>query len=100
VKIDIITITNVILRKFKGVIKMHVLKGIIFALHGIISIGLIVSVLFQMSKHSELGGAFGSGALHTVFGREKGLDTLGKITLGLAIAFMVSSFLTAYALSI
>lgn len=79
---------------------MGFIKGFIFAIHGAISISLAISVLFQMSKHSELGGAFGSGSLHTVFGREKGLDTLGKITLGLAIAFMVSSFLTAYALSL
>ncbi|HDM70032.1 MAG TPA: preprotein translocase subunit SecG [Thermotogales bacterium] len=76
------------------------MKLVMFIIHGVISIALVVSVLFQMSKYSELGGAFGSGSLYTVFGREKGLDTMGKITLGLAIAFMVTSFLTAYVLSL
>jgi protein translocase SecG subunit len=49
-----------------------------------------------MAKHSGLGGAFGAGGANTVFGREKGLSGLGKLTLYLAIGFMVMSFVTAY----
>ncbi len=61
-----------------------------------ISVGLIIAVLMQMTQKSQLGGAFGSGASYTVFGASKKLDTLGKITLALAIAFMISSIFTAY----
>jgi protein translocase SecG subunit len=50
----------------------------------------------SMAKHSSLGGAFGAGGANTVFGREKGLSGLGKLTLYLAIGFMVMSFVTAY----
>jgi len=53
-------------------------------------------VITQMTRFSELGGAFGSGALHTVFGRKKGLDTGGKITLALGAVFFITSILTAY----
>ncbi len=75
---------------------MQILKNIVYVLHTVIALGLVVSVTLNMAKHSSLGGAFGAGASSTVFGREKGLSTLGKITLGLAVAFMVMSFVTSY----
>lgn len=77
---------------------MQALKIIIYVVHALISFGLIVSVTLNMAKHSSLGGAFGSGGSGAVFGREKGLSALGKVTLWLAIAFMVLSFLTSYAM--
>jgi len=77
---------------------MEIFKMIIYVVHALISLGLIISVTFNMAKHSSLGGAFGSGGSSTVFGREKGLSTLSRITLGLAIAFMVMSFVTSYAM--
>lgn len=75
------------------------MKTFMIIVHSVISAALIYMVLNQMSKFAELGGAFGSGSLYTMFGRKKGLDTPGKITLGLAIAFMVSSILTAFFIS-
>jgi preprotein translocase subunit SecG len=71
-------------------------KTFMIIVHSLISAGLIYMVIQQMGKFAELGGAFGSGSLYTMFGRKKGLDTSGKITLGLAIAFMVSSIVTAF----
>lgn len=78
---------------------MVILAYVLIALHVVISIGLGVSVMTQMSKSAELGGAFGGGASHTMFGRKKGLDTMGKITLGLAVGFMVNSILIAFVVS-
>jgi len=75
---------------------MQVLKNIVYVLHTVIALSLVVSVTLNMAKHSSLGGAFGAGASSTVFGREKGLSKLGKITLGLAIGFMIMSFITSY----
>jgi len=66
----------------------------------VISVALIWVVQMKMSKHGGLGGAFGSGSLYTVFGREKGLDTLAKVTIVLAVAFMVMSVITAYVLTL
>jgi len=74
-------------------------KVFMVIVHSLISVALIYMVLQQMSKFAELGGAFGSGSLHTMFGRKKGLDTSGKITLWLSVAFFVSSILTAFFIS-
>lgn len=71
-------------------------KTFMIIVHSLISAALIYMVLNQMGKFAELGGAFGSGSLYTMFGRKKGLDTSGKITLGFGIAFLVSSILTAF----
>ncbi len=66
--------------------------------HVVIGFGLIWMALQQMSKNVELGGAFGGGAAYAHFGRKKGLDTGGKITAALAVAFFVSSIITAFVL--
>ncbi len=76
------------------------MKALVLAIHTLIGLGLIFMALNQMSKNVELGGAFGSGALYTHFGRPKGLDTGGKITAWLTVAFFVSSILTAYVISL
>ncbi|RLL87170.1 preprotein translocase subunit SecG [Mesotoga sp. BH458_6_3_2_1] len=78
---------------------MVVLAYVLISLHIAISVGLGIAVMLQMSKSAELGGALGGGASHTMFGRKKGLDTMGKITLGLAIGFMVNSILIAFVIS-
>ena len=57
------------------------------------SLGLIVIVLMQMSEHSGLGGAFGSGASSTVFGREDERDPKRTATSFLAAAFMLLGLL-------
>ncbi len=67
-------------------------------IHVLIGLGLIWMALQQMSKNVELGGAFGGGAAYAHFGRKKGLDTGGKITAWLGVAFFVSSILTAFVL--
>ncbi len=66
--------------------------------HVLIGLGLIWMALQQMSKNVELGGAFGGGAAYAHFGRKKGLDTGGKITAWLGVAFFVTSILTAFVL--
>jgi preprotein translocase subunit SecG len=55
-----------------------------FALMGI--------VLLQMSEHSGLGGAFGSGMSSTVFGRDELRDPRRTVTVVLATVFMLLGF--------
>ncbi|HHK66915.1 preprotein translocase subunit SecG [Candidatus Acetothermia bacterium] len=55
-----------------------------FALMGII--------LLQMSEHSGLGGAFGSGMSSTVFGRDETKDPKRTLTVALAAVFMLLGF--------
>lgn len=63
------------------------------ALFFLSSLGVIVLVLFQMSEHSGLGGAFGAGASSTVFGREEERDPKRTATSILAAVFMISGLL-------
>ena len=46
-------------------------------------------ILLQMSEHSGLGGAFGSGMSSTVFGRDVAKDPKRTLTIGLATAYMI-----------
>ena len=50
-------------------------------------------ILLQMSEHSGLGGAFGSGASSTVFGRDVAKDPKRTLTAALAAVYMVLGFI-------
>jgi len=73
-------------------------KVVMIVIHIAVGLGLIWMALRQMSKNVELGGAFGGGAAYAHFGRKKGLDTGGKITAALGVAFFITSLLTAFVL--
>lgn len=69
------------------------LKGLVTALHVIVSIALIASVIMQSGKSAGLSGAIAGGA-ETFFGKKKGMDELlGKVTIVVAVLFAVSSLL-------
>ena len=55
-------------------------------------LALMGIVLLQMSEHSGLGGAFGSGMSSTVFGRDEVRDPKRTLTVVLAVAFMLLGF--------
>ncbi|MDF2924784.1 MAG: protein translocase, SecG subunit [Paenibacillaceae bacterium] len=64
----------------------------------IVSIGMISVVLLQKGKSAGLSGAITGGAEH-LFGKQKarGLDLLlSRVTMGLAVAFVVLALLVAY----
>jgi len=64
----------------------------------ICSIGLISTVLLQKGKSAGLSGAITGGAEH-LFGKQKarGLDLLlARLTMGLAVGFIVLSLVVAY----
>lgn len=59
---------------------------VLFVVDALVLIGLI---LMQMSRHAGLGGAFGGGGSHTVFGREEQSDPKRTATAWLAALFMI-----------
>ncbi|GBF11182.1 preprotein translocase subunit SecG [Tepidibacillus infernus] len=64
----------------------------------IVSLGLIGSVLLQSGKSAGLSGSIAGGA-EQLFGKQKarGLDAvLEKVTIGLAVGFIILSILVAY----
>ncbi|WP_165147149.1 preprotein translocase subunit SecG [Marinitoga sp. 38H-ov] len=74
---------------------MSILTILAVLVHLVLSIALIYFALQRMQKNAELGGAFGSGASHTMFGREKGFDPAAKMALWAGILFMISCFVVA-----
>ncbi|MFQ5793689.1 MAG: preprotein translocase subunit SecG [Candidatus Bipolaricaulia bacterium] len=57
------------------------------------ALALIGLILLQMSRHSGLGGAFGAGGTHTVFGREEIRDPKRTAIAVLGVGFMLFAFL-------
>lgn len=63
--------------------------------HVLIAILLILIVLLQSGKGSDLGSVFGGGASQTLFGAAGSKTILTKITTVLAVLFMLTSFVLA-----
>jgi preprotein translocase subunit SecG len=64
----------------------------------VVSISLIATVLLQKGKSAGLSGAISGGAEH-LFGKQKarGLDLfLQRLTVGLAVAFILLSLIVSY----
>ncbi len=59
--------------------------------HVLIAIVLVIVVLVQSGKGGGLGAGFGGGGANTLFGSSGGSNFFTKLTMGLAIAFMVTS---------
>jgi preprotein translocase subunit SecG len=66
----------------------------LIALHLVICIALIMIVLLQTGKGSEIGAVFGSSS-QTLFGSTGGSTFFGKLTAVVAIVFMITSLILA-----
>ena len=71
---------------------MTMLRVILEVLFFLDCFALLGIILLQMSEHSGLGGAFGSGGSSTVFGRDDVRDPKRTLTVGLATGFMLLGF--------
>lgn len=68
------------------------LKGLVTAIHVIIALSLIATVLLQSGKSAGLSGAIAGGAESMFGGKKKGLDEkLGRATAFIGIAFALTS---------
>jgi len=65
-------------------------------LHGVVSIALILIVLLQTGRGSEIGAAFGSGSSQTIFGSSGSSGFMTKLTTIVVVVFMVTSLILAY----
>jgi preprotein translocase subunit SecG len=71
---------------------MGVIRVILIVIEVVTSILLIGVILLQKSKDEGLGLAFGAGVGETLFGSRAG-NVLSKITIGLAVVFLVNTLL-------
>jgi preprotein translocase subunit SecG len=70
---------------------MVFLKIFLTAIHVLVSLVLIVSILLQSSKGGGLAGTFGGQASSTIFGPRGAASALAKMTQYLAGGFLVLS---------
>ncbi len=69
---------------------------IIAVIHVVICIGLILIVLLQTGRGSEIGAAFGGGSSQTLFGSSGSSKFMTKLTTITVVVFMVTSLILAY----
>lgn len=72
---------------------MTIVIGII---HIITAIGLILVVLLQTGRGSDIGAAFGGGSSQTLFGSSGSSGFMTKLTTIGVVVFMVTSLVLAY----
>ena len=68
----------------------------LMVLHIMVCLVLIVVVLLQRGKGSDIGAALGGGSSNTVFGSRGAGNFLTKLTAGCAIIFMLTSLSLSY----
>ncbi len=61
-------------------------------LHVLVAFSIVGIVLLQAGKGADIGSAFGGGGSQAVFGSMGTPTLLGKITGGIAAAFVLTSF--------
>ena len=69
---------------------------LIVVLHVIVSIAMILIILLQTGKGSDIGAVFGGGSSQTLFGSTGPTSFLSKLTAAAAILFMITSLFLAY----
>ena len=65
-------------------------------IHVLVAIALVLIVLLQTGRGSEIGAAFGSGASQTLFGSSGTSGFMTRLTTIVVIVFMLTSLLLAY----
>jgi len=69
---------------------------LIVVLHIVVSVALILVILLQTGKGSDIGAVFGGGSSQTLFGSTGPTSFLSKLTAGAAVIFMLTSLFLAY----
>ena len=69
---------------------------VIAVIHLIVAIALILIVLLQTGRGSEIGAAFGGGSSQTLFGSSGSSNFMTKLTTAAVVIFMLTSLSLAY----
>src|SRR5690554_289296 len=75
---------------------MNWLSPLLLAIQVIASLSIIVLVLLQQGKGSEMGSAFGSGSAGSLFGASGAANFLSRLTKWAAVVFFLSTIGLAY----
>jgi preprotein translocase subunit SecG len=69
---------------------------VIAVIHLIVAVALILIVLLQTGRGSEIGAAFGGGSSQTLFGSSGSSKFMTKLTTAAVVIFMLTSLSLAY----
>ena len=72
------------------------MENLLIFFYIIISISLILIILLQQGKGSDIGSAFGAGSSNTMFGTSSSSNPLTKVTAILAAIFLILSLSITY----
>jgi preprotein translocase subunit SecG len=74
--------------------------GVLLTLHILVSVLLIISILLQAGKGSDLGAVFGGSGSQALFGTAGPMDFIKKATIVLVALFMVISLFLGYVVKV
>ena len=72
------------------------MENLLIFFYILISISLIIIILLQQGKGSDIGSAFGAGSSNTMFGTSSSSNPLTKVTAILAAIFLILSLSITY----
>tara|TARA_A100001035_G_scaffold62046_1_gene46856 strand:- start:167 stop:466 length:300 start_codon:yes stop_codon:yes gene_type:complete len=72
------------------------MENLLIFFYILISISLILIILLQQGKGSDIGSAFGGGSSNTMFGSSTTSNPLTKVTAVLAAIFLILSLSITY----
>ena len=72
------------------------MENLLIFFYILISISLVLIILLQQGKGSDIGSAFGAGSSNTMFGTSSSSNPLTKLTAVLAAVFLILSLSITY----
>ena len=72
------------------------MENLLIFFYILISISLILIILLQQGKGSDIGSAFGAGSSNTMFGSSSSSNPLTKVTAVIAAIFLILSLSITY----
>lgn len=72
------------------------LPNILLVIHLIVAVAIVILVLLQQGKGSDMGAAFGGGSSQSLFGARGSANFLSRATSILVTVFFLSSLTLAY----
>ena len=72
------------------------MENLLIFFYILISVSLVLIILLQQGKGSDIGSAFGAGSSNTMFGTSNSSNPLTKVTAVLAAVFLILSVSITY----
>ena len=72
------------------------MENLLIFFYILISVSLILIIVLQQGKGSDIGSAFGAGSSNTMFGSSSTSNPLTKVTAVLAAIFLILSLTITY----